>query len=145
MPDSFQVLNEIRKSYRMVGEPLSLTFIHERLKQRFKISSKQVGNFLKELHKSYRIEFIGDRVKPIGENNRSEIPFKDNDIKDTLFDMKRATPDESRIYFEDKYSVRVNASTWNRRVRQMFAEGKLHRQGKYYSLKKEYEQRRLVV
>lgn len=149
MPDSFTVLNEIRKYRRMVGNPLSLTFVHENLKKRFKISSRAVGGILRELHRTGRIEIIDSRINPVGENNRKEVPFTKSDIKDTFLDMGSGTPDESRIFFEDKYGVRVKSEHWNRKVRQMFGDNELNRTGKFpnyvYSLKKEHTQRRLVI
>lgn len=150
MPDSFQVLNEIKKYYR--GEPLSLIYIHNRLREDLKITKpKIIGNFLRILHISGKIEFVGARIKPVG-NNRRFYKHKDSDIIDALLDFREMNkmphPDEARRHFEDKHDVWVNAETWTRDMRRMRSEEppKINSTSddRYY-LKKDFIQKRLTA
>jgi len=142
MTDSFTVLQEIRKYYRIVGSPLSLIFIHERLRKRLKLKSKQIGGYLRELHKMGRIKFVDNRIIPQEEIKDGSVDA--NDIKDILLDLRRAKPSKAYQHFLDKFNTFVNPETFTRLMRKMAQDGDIKREGEYYYLKKDFQQKRLV-
>jgi len=64
MTTAEDILNAIKKLYDTTKEPLTLTYIHERLKKELKIDSFKIGRQLKILHQRGKIEFISDKIKP---------------------------------------------------------------------------------
>jgi hypothetical protein len=58
-------MEEIERSYRIIKEPMSLWYIHGMLKRKLNIKSKKIGWHLRDLHRRNKIEFVGDRIKPI--------------------------------------------------------------------------------
>lgn len=143
MTDSYQVLNEIRKYYRIIGSPVSLWLIHERIGKKFKLKPKQIGRFLKQLHQMGRIEVTEfNKIKPLGELKNGTV--NERDIKDVLLDLRKAKPVDAYRHFLDTHNVFVNPESFTRLMRRMAEDGIIQRNGEYYFVRKDFTQRRLL-
>jgi hypothetical protein len=141
MTDTTRVLLEIKRLYRMTGDSISLDLVHKRLREKFKMSSKQIASHLKTLDLSHKIDMSYNRIKPIGVMKNGVI--RKSDILDVLGDKPLMKPAEAFEYWSNKHNTTGNPETFTRLMRQMAQDGELMRQGERYYLCNNMIQRKL--